>query len=174
MFLRCERFRPEPAAERVVLHFRVKKMIFGCPEQKDESTNVSNTKQPKSYAGDDDEIHVFARPVLMSDLTDEDIAVLERGLQQVLPQRDAAGRIVLCVSNKSLVEQDFPSLVCELLTIRGEAPCVVEQFLFLLFNQFFFFNVEVHLPFFFFVTCICPPSSHCVSTKNSYVPSFTS
>ena len=116
MFLRCERFRPKPAAIRIITHFAVKKMIFGCPDQKDEPTNdISDKKKQKVYV--DEEVHVFARPVLMSDLYEEDLAVLERGFHQILPQRDAAGRVVLCASNKFLAEQDFLSMVCQFLTI---------------------------------------------------------
>ena len=109
MFLRCERFRPKPAAERIVTHFLMKKIIFGCPHQKDKSMKMNEQKKQKVYV--DEEVHVFARPVLMSDLYEEDLAVLERGFHQILPQRDAAGRMVICASNNFLAGQDFLSLV---------------------------------------------------------------
>ena len=112
------------------MHFAFKKFFFGCPHQKDDSTSTSDTKKQKSYECDGDgEVHVFARPVLFSDLTEEDISVLERGFQQVLPQRDAAGRVVICFSGGPAVEQCFFSLVCLIIKI-GEAPFNVLSCLF--------------------------------------------
>lgn len=72
-FLRCDMFDPKVAAQRMVYHFERKRMLFG-------------------------ESEILGRDIRMSDLSLEDIVVLESGFFQVLPHRDTAGRLVLAVS----------------------------------------------------------------------------
>lgn len=70
MFLRSEKYDPKVAAEVIVEHFYVKKLLFGGGE-------------------------VLARNVRMDDLDQETQEVLESGFSQILPKKDAAGRTVL-------------------------------------------------------------------------------
>jgi hypothetical protein len=73
MFLRSERFDTKLAAQRLVRHFEIKRELFGN--------------------GD-----ILAREVRLSDLTKDDMETLESGFLQVLPVRDAAGRIIFCLA----------------------------------------------------------------------------
>ena len=73
MFLRSENYDPKKAGEKLILHFHMKREIFG--------------------SGD-----VLAREIRLSDLSEEDMKVLESGFMQVLPTRDAAGRSIICVT----------------------------------------------------------------------------
>jgi len=70
MFLRCDRFLTKVAAQRIVRHFDVKEDLFGDGE-------------------------VLGRDVSQSDLSEEDMAVLESGFFQILPSRDSCGRTIL-------------------------------------------------------------------------------
>eukprot|EP00934_Nitzschia_sp_Nitz4_P006828 Nitzschia sp. Nitz4//scaffold44_size153857//136976//138509//NITZ4_002747-RA/size153857-augustus-gene-0.29-mRNA-1//-1//CDS//3329552235//6818//frame0 len=73
MFLRGDFFDVKLAAERIVYHFEMKKLLFGKGE-------------------------ILARDVLMSDLNEEDMAALEAGFVQLLPSRDISGRLVVVIS----------------------------------------------------------------------------
>jgi hypothetical protein len=57
----------------LVKHFEIKRRIFG-----------------------DDE--VLGRDVLQTDLNEEDLERLKDGLIQVMPERDAAGRTIICLN----------------------------------------------------------------------------
>lgn len=109
MFLRCEKFQPKPAAERIVTHFAVKKLFFGSPPSSTSQTNQQQNNNGKDL--DNGKVHVLARPVLMSDLNEKDMEVLESGFIQILPERDTAGRIVFCISPKLMTEEDHDSVV---------------------------------------------------------------
>jgi len=69
-FLRCSENDPALAADQIVQHFATKRTLFG--------------------SGD-----VLGRPVLFSDLTPGAVEWIESGCCQILPSRDAAGRIVM-------------------------------------------------------------------------------
>ena len=73
MFLGCERYDPKESAKRMIAHFHAKKDLFGTRTD------------------------VLARDILWSDLSDDDRETIEAGHVQVLPRRDAAGRIVLFI-----------------------------------------------------------------------------
>ncbi len=73
MFLRSECYDPVAAAKTIVNHFEVKQKIFGDGE-------------------------VLARDVRQDDLGDEDHDKLNAGFIQVMPQRDAAGRAIICLN----------------------------------------------------------------------------
>eukprot|EP00934_Nitzschia_sp_Nitz4_P007116 Nitzschia sp. Nitz4//scaffold44_size153857//139141//140676//NITZ4_002748-RA/size153857-augustus-gene-0.30-mRNA-1//-1//CDS//3329552238//7106//frame0 len=73
MFLRGDFFDAKLAAERIVYHFEMKKLLFG--------------------SGD-----ILARDVRMSDLNEDDMAALEAGFVQLLPSRDISGRVVVVIS----------------------------------------------------------------------------
>lgn len=107
MFLRCERFNPKPAAERIVLHFTSKKLIFGSPDEKNTINENTSTTANNNNNHRKNNIHVLARPIVMSDLNENDMAVLQSGFMQILPQRDAAGRIVLCYATNRINEEMF-------------------------------------------------------------------
>jgi hypothetical protein len=70
LFLRCAEYDPSLAADQIVQHFESKRKLFGT--------------------GD-----VLCRPVLLADLTETAIKYLEVGGCQILPSRDAAGRVVM-------------------------------------------------------------------------------
>jgi hypothetical protein len=72
MFLRCELFHVEQAAERLVRHFDEKLKLFG-----------------------DD---LLARDIRLSDLEDSELETLQRGAVQLLPLRDRADRTVVCLT----------------------------------------------------------------------------
>lgn len=69
LFLRCDQFNPQVAAQRLVKHFEIKREIFGDK--------------------------CLARELRMSDLNEDDMIVLRSGIFHVLPTRDVAGRTVL-------------------------------------------------------------------------------
>jgi hypothetical protein len=71
-FLRSERFDAKGAAEKMAKYFEVKKRLFGDGE-------------------------ILARDIRFSDLTEGDIEMMESGVLQVLPFRDAAGRAILLI-----------------------------------------------------------------------------
>ena len=72
-FLRCEKFNVKLAAQTIINHFEIKRRIFGEGE-------------------------ILGRDVLQTDLTEEDMEKLREGFIQVLPERDAAGRTVICLN----------------------------------------------------------------------------
>ena len=73
MFLRSERFDPKRSAKRMVEHFDGKRDMFGSSE-------------------------VLGRDIRWSDLSEKDQEILDRGHFQVLPRRDAAGRVVMYIA----------------------------------------------------------------------------
>ena len=72
-FLRSDKFNVKLAAQTIINHFEIKRRIFGEGE-------------------------ILGRDVLQTDLTDEDMERLRDGFIQVLPERDAAGRTVICLN----------------------------------------------------------------------------
>lgn len=72
-FLRCDRFRSRLAAQRLVMHFQIKRELFG-------------------------EGPILVRDVLLRDLSMDDMLALESGFLQVLPLRDAAGRCIVSMA----------------------------------------------------------------------------
>lgn len=85
MFLRSERYDPKGSAERMVEHFESKRYLFGSAE-------------------------VLGRDILLSDLNDDDRAALEVGHVQVLPRRDAAGRVVIFIAPQKKEYRCVPNL----------------------------------------------------------------
>jgi hypothetical protein len=89
MFLRAESFDACRAAARMVRFFDEKYELFGADK--------------------------LTTDIVLADLDPDDIAVLDKGFCQVLPEKDCAGRKVLCFfpnklkASKSLVSDD----VCE-------------------------------------------------------------
>ena len=75
-FLRADRFDVSMAGSRLVFHFAMKQELF--PED--------------DHGGD-----ILGRNICYSDLNDDDVARLEEGWLQILPERDTAGRTVVCV-----------------------------------------------------------------------------
>ncbi|CAB9517664.1 Transfer protein [Seminavis robusta] len=71
-FLRSDDFDVQSSAQRIVQHFEVKLELFGDGP-------------------------ALARNVLMSDLSEDDMKALKTGAWQLLPERDAAGRLVLVI-----------------------------------------------------------------------------
>ena len=69
MFLRCDHLNPRDAARRFVKFTEGKLQLFG----------------PKA----------LARPVVLSDLTSQDMNTLRSGVLQLLPARDVAGRAII-------------------------------------------------------------------------------
>jgi hypothetical protein len=70
MFLRAESFDPYNAASRMVRFFDEKYALFGADK--------------------------LTKDIVLADLDPDDIAALEKGFYQVLPEKDSAGRKVLC------------------------------------------------------------------------------
>jgi hypothetical protein len=73
LFLRCDHYRSNVAAQRIVRHFQIKQELFG-------------------------DGLILARDVVLSDLQPEDMRALESGFVQVLPTRDAAGRSIVSIA----------------------------------------------------------------------------
>lgn len=69
MFLRCDQFNVQIAAQRIVKHFEIKRELFGDK--------------------------CLARTLRMSDLNEDDMEVLNSGLFHLQPTRDVAGRLVM-------------------------------------------------------------------------------
>jgi hypothetical protein len=78
LFLRGERFNVQAAAQLMVLHFEEKQRLFGTD--------------------------VLGRDIRLDDLSDVDRKELEKGFLQILPVRDRAGRIVVCILGGPLDE----------------------------------------------------------------------
>jgi hypothetical protein len=85
MFLRAENFDVCMAASRMVKFFDEKYELFG-PEK-------------------------LTKEIILADLDPGDIAALERGFYQVLPEKDCAGRKVLCFFPKLQVVQTTQNMV---------------------------------------------------------------
>mgnify|MGYP002784638628 CR=1 FL=1 len=73
MFLRSEKYNAERSASRFVNFLENKAQYFG---------NAT-----------------LARPVYLSDLNEDDIAVLKSGILQLIPARDQSGRVILACFN---------------------------------------------------------------------------
>lgn len=87
MFLRAHRFDAKLSAQRLLRHFEVKRALFGEGE-------------------------VLGRDVLLSDLSDEDMRVLESGFVQILPGRDAAGRSIFWIAATHIpIDSDLQNCV---------------------------------------------------------------
>lgn len=74
MFLRSQEFDATLAAEVMVNHFETKRMVYGDGE-------------------------ILWREVRQSDLKEEDIDFLNTGALQIIPARDAAGRMIFCMND---------------------------------------------------------------------------
>jgi hypothetical protein len=74
MFLRSEYYNAERAASRLVTFLEQKVKFFGED--------------------------ALARPVYLSDLNKDDIAVLKSGILQLIPERDQSGRVILSDFNR--------------------------------------------------------------------------
>jgi hypothetical protein len=74
MFLRAESYDPFNAASRMVRFFEQKYELFGADK--------------------------LTKDIALDDLDPDDIAALETGFYQVLPEKDCAGRIVFCSFSK--------------------------------------------------------------------------
>jgi hypothetical protein len=89
MFLRSEYFNPQLAAKRLIKFLENKVTFFG------EET--------------------LARPIYLSDLNNDDIAVLKSGIVQLIPARDRSGRVIISDFNmEDSLEQpkDISNYVC--------------------------------------------------------------
>lgn len=84
-FLRCERFDPKRAAKKMVKHFEAKRSIFGGGE-------------------------ILGRDITLADLSADDMDTLEAGFLQLLPTRDAAGRVVITLSPGHLRFKSFDNV----------------------------------------------------------------
>ena len=74
MFLRSNEFDPAKAAATMVSHFETKRMVYGDGE-------------------------ILCRDVRQSDLNEVDMEFLRSGALQVIPSRDAAGRMIFCLAD---------------------------------------------------------------------------
>jgi hypothetical protein len=74
MFLRADSFDPYNAASRMVRFFEEKYALFGAEK--------------------------LTKDIVLADLDPDDIAAVESGCYQVLPEKDSAGRKVCCVFPK--------------------------------------------------------------------------
>ena len=79
MFLRCEYFDPEKAAQRMILFLQGKVRFFG-----------------------DD---ALARPINLGDFSEEDLAFLKSGIMQIIPSRDRSGRVIMADFNMGTLPQ---------------------------------------------------------------------
>jgi hypothetical protein len=75
MFLRCERFNVQRAAQKMVDHFAVKREIFGGGE-------------------------ILGRDIKLSDLSKKEMEYMKWGGVQLMPSRDAGGRAVIICSQQ--------------------------------------------------------------------------
>ena len=87
MFLRAESYDPYKAASRMVRFFDQKYQLFGADK--------------------------LTKDITLDDLDPDDIAVLERGVYQVLPEKDCAGRKVICFFPKFNVNSMIKNLVSD-------------------------------------------------------------
>jgi RNase H-fold protein (predicted Holliday junction resolvase) len=88
LFLICDDFDTRLAAQRMVLHFRVKRELFGDGQ-------------------------VLGRDIRLSDLSNDDMVALESGSVQILRTRDVAGRlVVLAVPSMKPSHVSVESIVC--------------------------------------------------------------
>ena len=88
MFLRAENYDPYNAASRMVRFFDQKYELFGADK--------------------------LTKDITLDDLDPDDIAELEEGVIQVLPEKDCAGRKVLCLfPSKLKVNRTMKNLVSD-------------------------------------------------------------
>jgi hypothetical protein len=87
MFLRAESFDAYKAASRMVRFFDEKYKLFGADK--------------------------LTKDIVLADLDPDDIAALETGFYQVLPEKDCAGRKVLCFFPKLKVVQTTQNMVSD-------------------------------------------------------------
>jgi hypothetical protein len=87
MFLRAESFDPYKAASRMVRFFDEKCELFGADK--------------------------LTKDITLDDLDPDDIAALERGMYQVLPKKDCAGRKVFCFFPKLKVIRTIRNAVSD-------------------------------------------------------------
>lgn len=83
-FLRSRRLDAKEAALLMVKHFEVKRKLFG-------------------------EGPVLGRDVRQSDLNDEDMMLVNSGFCQIMPERDAAGRLVFTTITSNFASKDLPT-----------------------------------------------------------------
>ena len=93
IFLRAECFDPKAAAQTIATHFEIKRKIFGDGE-------------------------VLARDVRQDDLDEDDLSKLNEGFIQVLPERDAAGRTVICLNLSFKRQNELASPLVSYLLLR--------------------------------------------------------
>jgi hypothetical protein len=87
MFLRAESFDPYKAASRMVGFFAEKYKLFGADK--------------------------LTKDIVLADLDPDDIATLENGSFQVLPEKDSAGRKVFFLFPKLRVSRSIQSVVSD-------------------------------------------------------------
>jgi hypothetical protein len=87
MFLRAESFNAYKAASRMVSFFDEKYKLFGADK--------------------------LTKDIGLADLDPDDIAALETGFYQVLPEKDCAGRKVFCFFPKLKVVQTTQNMVSD-------------------------------------------------------------
>jgi hypothetical protein len=87
MFLRAESFDPCKAASRMVRFFDEKYQLFGADK--------------------------LTKDITLDDMDPDDIAALERGIYQVLPEKDCAGRKVMCFFPKLRVIRTIRNAVSD-------------------------------------------------------------
>jgi len=87
MFLRAESFDPYKAASRMVRFFEEKFELFGADK--------------------------LTKDITLDDLDPDDIITFENGVFQVLPEKDCAGRKVLCIFPKLKVIRTTQNMVSD-------------------------------------------------------------
>ena len=87
MFLRADSFDVSKAASRMVRFFDEKYKLFGADK--------------------------LTKDIVLADLDPDDVAALERGFYQVLPEKDCAGRKVLCFFPKLKVIRTTQNMVSD-------------------------------------------------------------
>ena len=87
MFLRAENYNPYNAASRMVRFFDEKCELFGADK--------------------------LTKDITLDDLDPDDIAALENGFFQLLPEKDCAGRKVFCVFPKLKVIRTIKNAVSD-------------------------------------------------------------
>lgn len=91
MFLRHEKFHVKSTAKLILQHFQVKQKLFGNGE-------------------------ILARDVRQSDLGSKNLALLESGCFQILPNRDVAGRALFFMTPCQVI--DYPEEVSTICIFR--------------------------------------------------------
>jgi hypothetical protein len=95
MFLRAESFDAYKAASHMVRFFDEKYKLFGAEK--------------------------LTKDIVLADLDPDDIIALEKGFYQVLPEKDCAGRKVICFFPKlKVVRTTQNSMVCDEIFVKQE------------------------------------------------------